>query len=75
MGIPQQFLEGMPMDHSKPLHDDVQLNLFYPQPTRPSWTQLPMKTQEATCELLAEMLNEYLAGRAQSAQQKESTNE
>ncbi|HUT90233.1 MAG TPA: hypothetical protein VMY37_12095 [Thermoguttaceae bacterium] len=63
------------MDHSKPLHDDVQFSLFHPKPTFPRWAQLPTKMQEATCELPAQMLIEYLAGRAWSSQQKESVNE
>jgi hypothetical protein len=63
------------MDHLKMARDDVQLNLFHPQPTLPHWAQLPTEAQEITCELLAQMLNEYLAARARTSPEKELINE
>jgi len=59
------------MDKSK-LLPDIQLNLFYPRPTLPRWTQLPPEVREAACELVAQMLSEYFTGQVSSSEQKES---
>jgi hypothetical protein len=63
------------MSYPKSLHDDVQLNLFHPQPTLPRWAQLPVKPREAACELLAQMLTEYCVGQAHNSKQKEPNDE
>ena len=63
------------MDHLRVLRDDVQLNLFHHQPVPPRWAQLPSEARETTCELLAQMLNEYFAGRSGTSPEKELSHE
>ena len=62
------------MDKLK-LLQEVQLNLFHPQPSLPRWDQIPTEVQKATCKLLAQMLIEYFTGRARTSQQKELIDE
>ncbi len=62
------------MSHAKPV-DDRQLHLFRPRRILPRWIQLPTRTREVVCELLAEMLVEHQASRPSSPQRKEPSRE
>jgi hypothetical protein len=52
-----------------------QLNLFAPQPQRPSWERLPPRVQRKVVELLAELLLGQPKQNAQPANAKEAADE
>lgn len=57
------------------LRDQVQLNLFHPRPRLPRWIELPTEVREEVCELVAQLLSEFVADQVSGAHAKEFDNE
>lgn len=54
---------------------EIQLNLFLPSPTRPTWKNLPPETRDNATELLGQLMAEFIRVKEASKDRKELIDE